>query len=150
MSYLLDTTVAIDWSLGYPGVREVVERCFEETDLLFTCDVITCEALSGGTDLERDVIRRFLAPLEFVTLDPDGAASAGELRRTAGRTSGRSLGDALIAALAQRLGATLVTRNAADYAAYEIPVLGYGSNAGVGLRITGAPHRSRSQSRSDP
>lgn len=127
MSYLLDTTVAIDWSLGYPGIREVVERCFAETELLYTCDVVTCEALSGGTDAERDVIRRFLGPLEFVALDPDGAAQAGELRRTAGRTSGHSLGDALIAALAQRLGATVVTRNAADYAAFEIDVLGYGS-----------------------
>ena len=89
--------------------------------------MVTCEALSGGTDEERDVIRRFLASLEYVALDPDGAASAGELRRAAGRSSGRSLGDALIAALAQRLGATVVTRNAADYAAYGIPVLGYGS-----------------------
>jgi predicted nucleic acid-binding protein len=127
MSYLFDTTVAIDWSLDHPGVTDVVEACFEETSLLYTCDVVTCEALSGGSDAERDVIRRFLAPLEFVALDPDGAAIAGELRRVAGRSSGRSLGDALIAALAQRLGATVVTRNAADYAAFEIPVLGYGS-----------------------
>ena len=126
MSYLFDTTVAIDWALDYPGIREVVERCFEETDLLYTCDVVTCEALSGGTAMERDVIRRFLAPLEFVALDPDGAADAGELRRNARRSAGRSLGDALIAALAQRLEATVVTRNAADYAAYEISVLAYG------------------------
>lgn len=122
----MDTTVAIDWALGYPGVKAVVERCFEETGLLYTCDVVTCEALSGGTDEERDVIRRFLAPLEFVALDPEGAAEAGELRRLAGRSGGRSLGDALVAALAQRLGATVLTRNAADYAAYKVPVLGYG------------------------
>jgi predicted nucleic acid-binding protein len=127
MSYLLDTTVAIDWALGYPGIREVVERCIEETDLLYTCDVVTCEALSGGTDAERDIIRRFLAPLEFVALDPDGAAEAGELRRLAGRSSGHSLGDALIASLAQRLGATVVTRNATDYTGYAIAVLGYGA-----------------------
>jgi predicted nucleic acid-binding protein len=128
MSYLFDTTVAIDWSLDHPGVTDIVEACFEETSLLYTCDVVTCEALSGGTQEERDVIRRFLAPLEFVALDPDGAAIAGELRRAASRSSGRSsLGDALIAALAQRLGATVVTRNAPDYAAFEIPVLGYGS-----------------------
>ena len=127
MSYLFDTTVVIDWSLDYPGITEVVGRCFEETDLLYTCDVVTCEALSGGTDEERVVIRRFLTALEYVSLDPDGAANAGELRRIAGRSAGRSLGDALIAALAQRLGATVVTRNAADYAEYEIPVVGYGS-----------------------
>ena len=128
MSYLLDTTVAIDWSLGYPGILEVVERCFEETDHLYTCDVVTCEALSAGTDEEREIIRRFLAPLEFVALDPDGAAMAGELRRQAGRSGSHSLGDALIAAVAQRLGATVVTRNASDYAAYAVSVLGYGSS----------------------
>jgi predicted nucleic acid-binding protein len=127
MSYLFDTTVAIDWSLGYPGIRAVVGRCYEETGLLYTCDVVTCEALSGGTEEQRDIIRRFLTPLEFVTLDPVGAAQAGELRRLASRSAGRSLGDALIAALAQRLDATVVTRNAADYAAYDVPVLGYGA-----------------------
>jgi predicted nucleic acid-binding protein len=127
VSYLFDTTVAIDWSLDHPGVIRVVEACYEETGLLYTCDVVTCEALSGGTDAERDVIRRFLAALEFVALDPEGAAQAGELRRVAGRSAGRGLGDALIAALAQRLGATIVTRNAADYAAYDVAVLGYGS-----------------------
>lgn len=85
-----------------------------------------CEALSGGTAEERALIRRFLSALEFVALDPDGAAAAGDLRRLAGRRSG-SLGDALIAALARRLDATIVTRNGADYAAYDVPVLGYGS-----------------------
>jgi predicted nucleic acid-binding protein len=127
MSYLFDTTVVIDWSRGYPGIREVVQACFEETGLLYTCDVVTCEALSGGTEEERDVIHRLLSALEFVSLDPDGAATAGDLRRLAGRSSGRSLGDALIAALARRLDATVVTRNAADYSAYDISVLGYGS-----------------------
>jgi predicted nucleic acid-binding protein len=127
MSYLFDTTVAIDWSLGHTGVKDVVTACVEETSLLYTCDVVTCEALSGGTDDERDVIRRFLAALEYVALDPDGAASAGELRRLARRSRGRSLGDALIAALARRLDATIVTRKASDYAAYEVKVLAYGS-----------------------
>jgi predicted nucleic acid-binding protein len=125
VSYLFDTTVAIDWSLGYPGINEAVRACFEETSLLYTCDVVTCEALTGGNEEERDIIRRFLTALEYVALDPDGAARAGELRRIAGRSGGRNLGDALIAALAQRLGATIVTRNAADYAAYGVPVLGY-------------------------
>jgi predicted nucleic acid-binding protein len=126
MSYLLDTTVVIDWSLGFAGVREVVERCFEETGLLYTCDVVTCEALSGGSQEERAVIRRFLSALEFVAVDPDDAADAGELRRLARRAGRHSLGDALIAALARRLGATIVTRDGADYAAYDVPVVGYG------------------------
>lgn len=125
MSYIFDTTVAVDWSLDHPGATRVVEACYEETGLLYTCDIVMCEALSGGTAEERALIRRFLSALEFVALDPDSAAAAGDLRRLAGRRSG-SLG-ALIAALARRLDATIVTRNGADYAAYDVPVLGYGS-----------------------
>jgi len=129
VSYLFDTTVAIDWSVAHPGVREVVDACFAETDLLYTCDVVMCEALSGGTDAEREVVRRFLGALEYVAIDPDGAADAGDLRRVASRSGGHSLGDALIAALARRLGATVVTRDAADFAAYDVPVIGYGPGA---------------------
>jgi predicted nucleic acid-binding protein len=127
VSYLFDTTVAIDWSLGYPGVRKVVEACLAETGELYTCDVVTCEALSGGTEEELAVVRRFLWALEYVAIDPDGAARAGDLRRDAGRSGRHSLGDALIAALAHRLGATIVTRNASDFAAYGVPVIAYGS-----------------------
>lgn len=129
MSYLLDTTVAIDWSLARPGVRAVVEACFAETGLLYTCDVVTSEALSGGSNEEREIIHRFLRALEYVALDSDGAAQAGELRRQVGRTSGRSLGDVLIAALARRLEATIVTRNETDFAGLGAKVLGYGSLA---------------------
>src|SRR3990170_2862079 len=134
MSYLFDTTVAIDWSLAKPGVKSVVDACFAETGLLYTCDVVTSEALSGGSDEEREIIHRFLQALEYVALDPDGAAEAGELRRQAGRTSSRSLGDVLIAALARRLEATIVTRNEADFSGLGARVLGYGPVAGEILR----------------
>ena len=127
MTYLFDTTVAIDWSVARPGVKAVVEACYGETGLLYTCDVVVCEALTGGTDEERSVIRQFLGALEYVAIDPEGAAQAGELRRLAARTAAHSLGDALIAALALRLGATIVTRNADDFAAYPVHVVGYGS-----------------------
>ena len=127
MSYLLDTTVVIDWVADHAAAVEVVERLFAETDQLFTCDVVTCEALSGGTAVERRAIDRFLGALEYVAVDPEGAAAAGDLRRATGRTSARGLGDALIAALALRLGATVVTRNPRDYGAFDVRVLGYGA-----------------------
>jgi predicted nucleic acid-binding protein len=67
--------------------------------------------------------------LEYVALDPDGAAEAAELRRRVGRTSGRSLGDVLIAALARRLEATIVTRNEADPDGLGAKVLAYDGSA---------------------
>lgn len=125
MSYILDTTVAIDWAHDRPGAVAVVERLFAETDRLYTTDVIVCEALSAGTAPERAVIERFLDALEYVSLGPAGARQAAEMRRSAGRSSPRSLGDTLIAALARELDAAIVTRNPRDYAPFGVRTVEY-------------------------
>ena len=128
--YLLDTTVVIDFARGHAGGPELVERLFEETGQLFTCDIVSAEALSGGDEPEHLVITKFLDALEYVALDPDGARWAGQRRRRLRGTGRRApLADALIAATAWRLEATLVTRNAADFEAFGVPVLGYGEAA---------------------
>ncbi len=128
MRYLLDSTVLIDYRTDYPPGVEIMERLFAETGELFTCDVVTCESLSGGREDERDLIRSTLDALEYVAIDPDGARWAGDQRRQLIEAGRRKPGvsDALIAALAWRLGATVVTRNARDFEAFDIPVLGYG------------------------
>ena len=126
MSYLLDSTVIIDYSLGREAGVHIVEELFGRTGDLYVCEVVTCEALSGGTPEGRTEIRSLLDALEYVAVDPEAARWAGE--RRAERQSGgsrRHLGDALIAGLAWRLGATIVTRNARDFEAYGVPVLGY-------------------------
>lgn len=127
MSYVLDSTVIIDYVIGYQPGEAVVERLFAETSELYTCDVVTCEVLSKGTLDDLSVARSLLQALEYVALAPDGAEWAGDKRRQL-MTSGRrkpSTTDALIAALAHSLGATVVTRNARDFAAFDVPVLGY-------------------------
>ena len=60
-------------------------------------------------------------------IDPEGARWAGDRRRQL-RAQGRRgpLGDALIAALAWRMEATVVTRNPRDFEPFGVPVLGYG------------------------
>jgi predicted nucleic acid-binding protein len=129
--YVLDTTVIVDHSQGIASGREIVRRLFEETSELYTCDVVTCEALSRGGGDELESVAALLRALEFVALSPDGAAWAGDRRRER-IASGRakpSTTDALIAALAHSLGATVVTRNAKDFAAFDVPVLGYGDPA---------------------
>ena len=66
---------------------------------------------------------------EYVALDPEGARWAGERRaERAPGGSRRHLGDALIAGVAWRLGATIVTRNPRDFEAYGVPILGYGTD----------------------
>jgi predicted nucleic acid-binding protein len=76
---------------------------------------VTAEALSGGTDEQRRVIRSMLDVLEYVATDPETARSAGESRRMRGADGRRGIGDALIAGVARRLGATIVTRNPRDF-----------------------------------
>ncbi len=126
MSYLLDTTLLLDFAHGRDSAIDLVERLFSESALLYTCDVVTCEALSGGDERERRVIGGVLDALEFVAMAPAGARWAAEARR-AGRAApgARSLADALIAATAWSLGATIVTRNPRDFERQGVPVLQY-------------------------
>jgi predicted nucleic acid-binding protein len=128
MRYVLDSTVLIDYSHGHPWGREVMDRLFEESGELYTCDVVSCESLSGGSPDQRDAIRSVLDALEYVAVNPDGARWAGDRRRARIEAGNRkpSLGDSLIAALAWTLDATIVTRNARDFEAFDVPVLGYG------------------------
>jgi len=131
VSYVLDSTVIIDYCIGYKPGEDMVERLFGQPQELYVCDVVTCEALSKGRAEEVSLARSILDALEYVTLPPDGAAWAGDRRRETialGRAKS-STADALIAALAHTLGATVVTRNARDFAAFDVPVLGYGDPA---------------------
>lgn len=131
MSYVLDTTVVIDHVDGYQPAAALLDRLFSESGALYTCAVVTCEAMSRGDAVVIAARRRLLDALEYVALAPEGARWAGEQRRTRRQASHRSPSttDALIAALAHTLGATVVTRNARDFAAFDVPVLGYGETS---------------------
>jgi predicted nucleic acid-binding protein len=127
MRYLLDTTLLIDYVNGHPAATRLLAELFSETSELYTCDVVTCEALSGGDEAERRELGLLLNALEYVEIDPAGARRAAESRREgrSGRQR-RSLADALIAAAAWRLDAALVTRNPRDFRDQGIEVREYG------------------------
>ena len=126
VKYLLDTTVLLDFAHDREGAAELVGRLFADAETLYTCEVVTCEALSGGDEQERRVIGGVLDALEYVALPPVSARWAAEARRTGRSAPGaRSLADALIAATAWNLGATLVTRNPRDFERLGIPVMRY-------------------------
>jgi predicted nucleic acid-binding protein len=126
VNYLLDTTVLLDFAHDRPSALELVDRLFADAETLYTCDVVTCEALSGGDVMERRVIRGILDALEYVALAPASARWAAEARRTGRSAPGaRSLADALIAATAWSLAATLVTRNPRDFERLGIRVMRY-------------------------
>ena len=126
MRYLLDTTLIIDHAHGHEAAMHLLHRLYEEGAELFTCDVVVCEALSGGNDEHRRVISRLLDPLDFVATDPEAARAAGAARLDRHRVGGKlGLGDALIAAVARGMGATIVTRNRPDFERQGASVLDY-------------------------
>jgi predicted nucleic acid-binding protein len=115
--YLLDTTLIIDHAHGYAPAMRLLEDLFEAGGDLLTCDVVVSEALSGGSDEHRAVVSTLLRALEYVSTDPQTAARAGAARLERHQAGGRlGLGDALIAAVAKSLDATVVTRNRPDFA----------------------------------
>jgi predicted nucleic acid-binding protein len=121
--------VIIDFVVGYPPGEQMVEQLFSQNEPLYVCDVVTCEALSKGRIEEVRVARNLIGALEFVALGPDDTQWAGDRLRAEIEAARRrpSTTDALIAALAHSLGATVVTRNAKDFEAFDVPVLGYGA-----------------------
>lgn len=123
---MLDTTMIADHANGFAPAVALLGRLYAEGGELFTCDVVTCEALSGGTDDHLDAVARLLGPLEYVATSPEAArwAAASRLRRH--RAGGKlGLGDSLIAGVAAELGATVVTRNRPDFERQGIEVLSY-------------------------
>jgi predicted nucleic acid-binding protein len=126
MPYLLDTTVLIDHALSRFGADHLLLDLLGETGEIYTCDAVVAEALSGGSDVELEIIEKLIAALEYVSTTPDAARWAGATRRRQGRTSPRRLADALVAGVAWSLGATIVTRNPRDFEGHGVPVLAYG------------------------
>ncbi|HSJ00417.1 MAG TPA: PIN domain-containing protein, partial [Patescibacteria group bacterium] len=79
-----------------------------------------------GTEDHRRVISRLLDPLDFVATDPTAARAAGAARLERHQAGGKlGLGDALIAAVARGLDATIVTRNRPDFERQGASVLAY-------------------------
>ena len=121
-AYLLDSTVIIDHVNDLGSAAQLLETLFADGADLLTCDAITCEVLSGGTDEQRLAIMRLLDVLEYVATDPVAARWAGDGRRARAKGgNARSLGDALIAAVAWRNDATVVTRNPRDFEGRGFP-----------------------------
>lgn len=126
MRFLLDSTLLIDHANADEPASALLGRLFADGHELYTCDVVTCEVLSGGDQHNRTHILNLLDAMEYVATSPEAARWAGRSRLDGRRTGARrALADALIAGVAWQLNATIVTRNRPDFERQGIPVLTY-------------------------
>lgn len=113
---LADTSAWIEYlrATGSPEHLRLREAITEGDDLV-TTEVVVMELLAGAGDEARALqLRRLLARYELIALtglaDFDDAAAVYRICRRAGETV-RSLSDCLIAAVAIRAAAQLLTRD---------------------------------------
>jgi predicted nucleic acid-binding protein len=124
--YLLDTTFGIDFLRGDAAAVDRFEQLFEQGDEPYVNDVVLCELAVGSRAVDDPVFEAFIRAIAFVQPGPDAALSAGSWRAEARRRGlTLSLSDALIAAAAMSLEATVLTRNLRDFGLTPATVSAY-------------------------
>ena len=123
---LLDSTFVIDHLRGQPEAVDRLRRIFEDGDDPIVTEIVVCEVRAGLRADAEVHLDAFLEPIEFVQPGAVVAMAAGRWRaelRVRDRTL--SLGDALIAATADALGARVITRNIRDFTLTNVAVESY-------------------------
>lgn len=116
MKVMLDTTFVIDHQRRVPAAVQRMQEMLARGDEPIVTSVVVSEAWVGAREPGDPTLLRFLQYLEYVHPGPETARVAGEFRANA-RRRGFTLGlaDALIAASALHLDATVLTRNVRDF-----------------------------------
>jgi predicted nucleic acid-binding protein len=126
MRLLLDSTFLIDHLRGDPAAVERLASIFENGDDPIITEIVVCEVRAGLlADAERHLVA-LVEPMEFVQPDPATAMRAGRWRAEL-RARGwiLSLADSLIAAAADSMSASVLTRNRRDFSLTPVPVETY-------------------------
>lgn len=116
MRYLLDSSALIWYVRGNPTAVRVIQELAENGEDLGVCAICVAECYSGatlGTHPETDA---FIRALDYWSITYDDAMQAGTYRHLFARRGIQlSTQDTLIAAVARRVGATIVTENLKDF-----------------------------------
>jgi predicted nucleic acid-binding protein len=122
--YLLDTTALIDFSKGKEPAFSLIHRFIEHGDEVGVSPINVTEFYAGLAPAQREVWDAFFEPLLLWPISLAAAKQAGRFRYDfARRGITLSTTDALVAAVAREVGATLVTSNVKDYPMDEVSLL---------------------------
>lgn len=118
MTIVVDTSVLIDHLRGHEPAGTALQQALDER---LVASVLTkVEVLAGMRPAEEWATRRLLDMVEWIAVDDDLAERAGILANRYLRSHpGIDPVDYVIAATAQRLGATLWTRNLKHFPMFE-------------------------------
>ena len=120
-SYLLDSTVLIDYLRGNTEVRERLRTLTEDGHQLCICAINVAEIVAGLREEERAATERFLSALSYIDLTFDIAKTSGVYQHAfARRGEAYKITDLLIGAAALAHDAVLLTDNVKDF---QIPGL---------------------------
>jgi predicted nucleic acid-binding protein len=112
MKRLIDTAVLIDHLRGDPRATGLLLSFVRGGDEMWSVTVVRTEILAGMRRGEERATHHLLDQLRWQDVTADIADAAGALARKYARVhSGIDVVDYLLAAVAQRLGAELVTLN---------------------------------------
>jgi len=121
--HLLDTDVLIDFLRGRAEARAFLSRYETAAEPPVISVVSVTELWAGMRQGEERATGALVSALRKTPLSEEIALAAGNMLRTYRRSHATELGDALIAATAVELGATLVTRNVKHYPMSTLTVL---------------------------
>ena len=112
MKYAVDTSVLIDLLREHPPAVELFERLVEEDATFVSSYVMRTEVLSGMKRGEERATRAMLDTIEWLPVGEPESEAAGALgRRYLPSNPGIDTPDLLLAEVAERQGAELLTTN---------------------------------------
>jgi predicted nucleic acid-binding protein len=120
---LIDTDILIDHFHGHRAALNFLVGQLEDNEPLALSVVTLTEFTGGMRPGEEARTEQLLALFTLLDIDPAIARQAGDYLRLFRRSHRIDLGDALIAATAKTLGATVVTRNVKHYPMDDIEIL---------------------------
>lgn len=122
--YLLDTTALIDFSKNREPARSSLLAMIENGDDIGVCLIAAAEFFAGISPEKRFIWDEFIGSLAYWDIDIGTAKKAGQDRYSFARKGVvLSMMDSLIAAIAYKQTAILVTNNIKDYPMKDISLL---------------------------